>query len=150
MASLRVPFGQMQLRVPFAVQVIPGFFFVLFMFPQLIFFCSTSSASGAYPGGDHATGNPFGDYLCCKEIAWSREAFDIRSAPTSHMVRPCSFLFERLTSCSGICTSQCRKRLFQVFDPILCLVQLDTHCSNGRGNVLERSREVHCLLELLY
>ncbi|KAH0833343.1 hypothetical protein J3R83DRAFT_12412 [Lanmaoa asiatica] len=33
-SSLHVPSGQMQWRMPFAVQVVPGIFFVLFMLPQ--------------------------------------------------------------------------------------------------------------------
>ncbi|KAI9566823.1 general substrate transporter [Boletus coccyginus] len=56
-SSLNVPFGQMQWRMLFGVQAIPGIFFILFMLPQPAFFCSTLSASGAHSGGDHAIEN---------------------------------------------------------------------------------------------
>ncbi|KIK97019.1 hypothetical protein PAXRUDRAFT_137157 [Paxillus rubicundulus Ve08.2h10] len=33
-SALNVPFGQMQWRMPFAIQIVPGVLFILFLFPQ--------------------------------------------------------------------------------------------------------------------
>lgn len=130
-------------------------------FPAFFFF-STSSASVEYPGAITPSETSLEMIFAVARSHGADRAMkspneDIRSAPTSRQsdLRQCHFQFERLTSCPGVCTSKCCKRLFQVFDPIdlfLGLVQLDTHCSTGRRNVLERSsrREVQCLLKLLY